>query len=469
VSLPGGTLLANDTDPNPGDTLSVISVGTSSVGASVTLVNGQVAYDIGTSFQELGAGEVLADQFAYTISDQKGATATGVVEVSITGVNDAPVVTADFAQLIEDQVITASGNVLANDSDIDAGTVLEVAAPGAYAGAYGSLILATDGSYSYTLDAGSDVQSLGRTEQVVDQFTYTATDGITGTDSTLQFAVSGTNDAPIVVKPLADQDLSFNKAFTWQMPADSFIDIDQGDALEYTATIADGSCLPDWLVFDSATRTFSGKTPKEVGFIDIRVTATDRVAATGSTEGSLSASDVFRLSVSHGNEGVGNGQDAAPAGHDINANDGPDTHPGLPGAKQQQLTAANSGEPGLSSTTTKSGSVQKSNQTSSYLEKNNVEQFSQKFDETNGNSGNESDIFARWQAMNRALADDGAKYDNGAWQRDSHGTDIAELGKAADFLGSTHALGTDNFSLAETGTNLKGFNGLKEGVKSLAA
>src|SRR6185369_1742233 len=336
-----------------------------------------VAYDIGTSFQELGAGEVLADQFAYTISDQKGATATGVVEVSITGVNDAPVVTADFAQLIEDQVITASGNVLANDSDIDAGTVLEVAAPGAYAGAYGSLILATDGSYSYTLDAGSDVQSLGRTEQVVDQFTYTATDGITGTDSTLQFAVSGTNDAPIVVKPLADQDLSFNKAFTWQMPADSFIDIDQGDALEYTATIADGSCLPDWLVFDSATRTFSGKTPKEVGFIDIRVTATDRVAATGSTEGSLSASDVFRLSVSHGNEGVGNGQDAAPAGHDINANDGPDTHPGLPGAKQQQLTAANSGEPGLSSTTTKSGSVQKSNQTSSYLDKNNVEQFSQ--------------------------------------------------------------------------------------------
>ena len=33
----------------------------------------------------------------------------------------------------------------------------------------------------------------------------------------------------------------------------------------------------------------------------------------------------------HGNEGVGNGQDAPPPGHDNNQNDGPGTEPGNPG------------------------------------------------------------------------------------------------------------------------------------------
>jgi hypothetical protein len=116
------------------------------------------------------------------------------------------------------------------------------------------------------------------------------------------------------------------------MPAGSFADIDQGDTLGYTATLADGSPLPAWLSFDPATQTFSGMAPKEIGYFDIRLTATDRVAATGSTAGSLATSDVFRLSISHGNEGVGNGQEAVPAGLVSNFNDGAGTLPGNPGA-----------------------------------------------------------------------------------------------------------------------------------------
>jgi hypothetical protein len=168
---------------------------------------------------------------------------------------------------------------------------------------------------------------------VVEHFNFTVTDGIAEVASSLEVNVSGRNDAPIVALPLADKQLTFNKPFSWNMPAESFVDIDQGDVLDYTATLADDSALPEWLSFDSGNLTFSGWTPKQVGEIDVMVTATDRVAATGSTEGSLAVSDIFRVSVSHGNEGVGNGDEAAPSGHDDNFNDHPGTGPGGPGAR----------------------------------------------------------------------------------------------------------------------------------------
>jgi hypothetical protein len=152
--------------------------------------------------------------------------------------------------------------------------------------------------------------------------------------STLDITVTGTDHAPIVAKPLADVDVNFNKSFSFKIPANSFTDVDKGDTLTYTATLADGSALPSWVKFDASTGTFSGTGPKLVTSIDVRVTATDKVAATGSTVGSLSVSDVFVLSVGHGNEGVGNGEDGAPPGHDgdSNQNDGPGTGPGNPGS-----------------------------------------------------------------------------------------------------------------------------------------
>src|SRR5574338_423023 len=188
------------------------------------------------------------------------------------------------------------------------------------------------------------VQSLGREALVVERFGYAASDGWAATPGELDVFVHGVNDAPIVVKPLANQSLTINKAFYLQVPADSFKDIDQGDALTYTATLADGSSLPDWLHFDAQTLSLSGVSPKADAALDIRVTATDRVAASGSTVGSLAASDVFTLSVSHGNEGVGNGQDAAPAGHTTSTNDGTGTSPGNPGSKTGVSTATSTSQ-----------------------------------------------------------------------------------------------------------------------------
>jgi VCBS repeat-containing protein len=232
VNIPTSTLLANDTDPNTSDIITVTAVGTSAVGASVTLVNGQVQYDIGNSFQELAAGQTITDAFSYTISDRKGATDSSVVNVTITGVNDAPVTAADdAAALQEDTIVIASGNVLANDTDIDQGTVLQVANAGTYQGNFGSLLLNADGSYTYALDNSSlAVQSLSQGQVVTETFAYQATDGFVSTPSTLTVTITGTNDAPVVVADTASVQEDLNIIATGNVLTNDF-DVDQGTVL----------------------------------------------------------------------------------------------------------------------------------------------------------------------------------------------------------------------------------------------
>ncbi|HEY6093367.1 MAG TPA: VCBS domain-containing protein [Gallionellaceae bacterium] len=335
-----GNVLGNDSDVDQGTMLSVVNAGifTGQFGQLSLNADGSYSYvldNTSLAVQSLAEGQVVSETFAYQASDGTVATPS-TLTICVTGTNDAPVVMADTAAVQEDLNIVVTGNVLANDSDLDQGTVLSVANAGTYSGTYGSLVLNADGSYSYNLDNTSfAVQSLGRTAQLSEHFDFTVTDGIANVASALDIHLNGTNDAPMLIAPLADVGFIFNKSFSWQIPHGSFADIDQGDELGYTATLADGSPLPDWLKFDSATQTFYGTTPKLIGYVDIMLTATDRVAATGSTAGSLSTSDVFRISISHGNEGVGNGVDAAPPGIAVNFNDGADTSPSNPGARNQ--------------------------------------------------------------------------------------------------------------------------------------
>jgi VCBS repeat-containing protein len=218
---------------------------------------------------------------------------------------------------------SVSGNLLANDSDIDAGTQLAVTA-GSFAGKYGNLVLNSDGSYVYQLDASASIKALGRGASVVEHFDYTGGDGFAALLSSLDITIAGTNDAPVLAKALADIHVGFNKAFWFQLPAGSFVDVDKGDTLVYSATLADGSALPSWLKFDGATGTFSGTAPKQVTSIDVRLSATDK--ATGAS-GDLSASDVFKLYINHGNNGSGNGVDAAPNGQQTDKDSPPVDNP----------------------------------------------------------------------------------------------------------------------------------------------
>ena len=71
-------------------------------------------------------------------------------------------------------------------------------------------------------------------------------------------AVPDINDAPVASAVIADQASSEDAGFSFTVPAASFIDVDVGDSLTLSATLADGSPLPAWLSFDAGTHTFSG-------------------------------------------------------------------------------------------------------------------------------------------------------------------------------------------------------------------
>src|SRR5262245_40680965 len=166
VAGPG--VLANDSDPDHLDVLSVVAGSTTSAkGAAVVLsANGGYTYDPSGALelQKLGAGETAADTFSYTIKDLGGATVTATVQVTITGVNDAPVANADAFTLDEDTTLTA--NVLGNDTDVDSATLTATLVSG---GAHGSVTLSPDGSFTYTPNANF----FG-----TDSFTYKASDGV---------------------------------------------------------------------------------------------------------------------------------------------------------------------------------------------------------------------------------------------------------------------------------------------------
>jgi VCBS repeat-containing protein len=473
-----GNVLANDRDADAGSLLKVAAPGTYT-GAHGTLAlaqDGSYTYTLknaDAAVQSLGQGQTVVDNFTYAATD--GSTSVdSVLAVTITGANDAPLVSADSAHVTEDVAMTASGNVLSKDRDIDAGTVLKVAAPGTLAGSYGKLALAQDGSYTYSLDANAKLQALGRGATVAEHFNYTATDGIAGVASGLDVTVSGANDAPIVATPLADQDLTFNKAFSFKLPTNSFTDVDQGDALSLSATLADGSALPSWLKFDAATGTFSGSTPKQVGSIDVRVTATDKVLATGSTAGSLSASDVFRLAVSHGNEGLGNGEDAPPPGHDTNQNDGPGTGPGNPGGKHGSVTTRTPSDVVDTSAAPVSAAAAAAKADSSGLLAVpaflNASQLSE-YTTPSSSIGNtlSSQAFGSWLAVDLAVHASLADKKGLSLTGEASAADTTALCKATvGFLGSTASLGADPLGhAAGAGQELQVFGGLGKGVTKI--
>ncbi|HEY8602701.1 putative Ig domain-containing protein [Tsuneonella suprasediminis] len=93
------------------------------------------------------------------------------------------------------------------------------------------------------------------------------------------------NDAPTAQGSLADVELDLSQTFAFDISTVSFSDVD-GDDLSVTATLADGSPLPEWLSFDGMV--FSGTSPdSDPGGLAILVHASD---------GTLEATSGFMLS-----------------------------------------------------------------------------------------------------------------------------------------------------------------------------
>jgi len=185
-------VLANDTDVDNGAVLTVTAASAPAGQGSASIVANQVVFNPGTDFDHLDTGESVDVVVSYTISDEHGATSSSTVTITVNGANDAPVANDDSASTIEDAAV--AGNVLANDTDVDVED-LTVANPGTYVGAYGTLTLAADGSYTYTPNGAA--QGLDDGESAQDVFAYTASDGTASDGATLTVTVNGANDAPV--------------------------------------------------------------------------------------------------------------------------------------------------------------------------------------------------------------------------------------------------------------------------------
>ncbi|ETR65970.1 MAG: hypothetical protein OMM_13438, partial [Candidatus Magnetoglobus multicellularis str. Araruama] len=128
------------------------------------------------------------------------------------------------------------------------------------------------------------------------QIKVTATDmSMTTATDVFILTVINTNDAPTVANAISDQEIDENDMYSFTFNLNTFIDVDTGDSLSYTATLDNDTQLPDWLSFDRTSRKFTGTPLKvDVGTIQIKVTATDQSLA--------SISDTFTLNVNSVNE-----------------------------------------------------------------------------------------------------------------------------------------------------------------------
>lgn len=163
---------------------------------------GHYTYTLNNSLaavQGLGEGQTLTDTFTYTVTDAHGGTGSNTLTVTINGVNDSPSVAAATADVTEDVQTLVTGTLPAPHDQDNYGVpndILSFTPQIAEPGAYGSLTLNADGTYTYILNnALPAVQNLNAGDTLTDTFTYTVTDNHGGTGSnTLTVTIHGLDE-----------------------------------------------------------------------------------------------------------------------------------------------------------------------------------------------------------------------------------------------------------------------------------
>jgi len=167
-------VLANDSDIDDEDDPTVTGVdATSANGAAISInPDDTINYDPSGVLDWLDEGDTLNDTFSYTINDGHGGSATGLVTVSVTGVNDDPVAKADTTATDEDTAIAV--NVLGNDTDPDADDVLSVKSVDAASANGVPLSINPDGTIAY--DPTIVLSHMDQGDSLDDSFSYVMKD-----------------------------------------------------------------------------------------------------------------------------------------------------------------------------------------------------------------------------------------------------------------------------------------------------
>ena len=211
-------LLATASDPN-GDALTVVNVdvtvpgsnpdgGNRVLGAGDFTVSPAGVFDltaVGLAKLNTLAGGV-AEQFVvhYGVTDGTFTT-PGSLIINVTGVNDAPVVSANVTAAATEGGAVVTVNALANANDVDRGNVLSaVNVPAALPAG----VTYNAATHTFSLDptnAAYNALSAGQHQLVT--VNYGVSDGTATTNTSVVFNVTGTNDAPtdivVTVNPAA--------------------------------------------------------------------------------------------------------------------------------------------------------------------------------------------------------------------------------------------------------------------------
>ncbi|MFB1630759.1 retention module-containing protein, partial [Pseudomonas sp. AP-1] len=161
-----------------------------------------------TGAEQHGTGEgvrTVHEHFPVLVSDRDGDIAQGSLDVNIR--DDAPKAHDDSNAVTATEQHTAlTGNVLGNDVQGADRVVGGPVIAGTFTGTYGTLVLAADGSYTYTLNTNDpDFKNLGGGGNGLEHFTYTIKDADGDTSSaTLTLNISNLND-PVTLDGLEVQ------------------------------------------------------------------------------------------------------------------------------------------------------------------------------------------------------------------------------------------------------------------------
>ena len=228
--------LDNDIDLDQGDTIKVVEVSNpaSNIGSALLLENNQVIYQTNGAFDSLPEGGEASETFFYQISDDQNSVDQGQVDVTINGVNDAPIAQSDTFSVFEDEEVEV--DVTQNDSDVDEGDLLKVTEVLSSPGSVGEVTLDPSGSVSYSATTRFD--SLAQGETTTETFEYTVSDELGATDQAdATVTVVGVNDAPVAVDDV--QLIPEDHAKTFD-PTLNDSDVDNGDVL----TLVDAELQP---------------------------------------------------------------------------------------------------------------------------------------------------------------------------------------------------------------------------------
>ena len=179
-------VLANDSDVD--NTLSAANITSFGQGAHGSVVhNGD-----GTFTYTHDGSETASDSFSYTIDDGAGGTTTATVNVTITPVNDAAVLSADVRNLTETNAaadISTSGTLTISDVDSPATFVAQAGT----VGSYGTFAIDAAGAWTYTASSAHNEFVAGTT--YTDTFAVASADG---TPTSVTINILGTNDAAVL-------------------------------------------------------------------------------------------------------------------------------------------------------------------------------------------------------------------------------------------------------------------------------